>query len=94
VVGRVGRVAHAFIFSSPFRNCGCPVLAFFARAGTMQPNTALRLCLNPVAHVFIVPALCRVRKGRRTHSFVARKKTDIEKPGHPPTRPPALGFVS
>jgi hypothetical protein len=67
VVGRVGRVAHAFIFSSPFRNCGCPVLAFFARAGTMQPNTALRLCLNPVAHVFIVPALCRVRKGRGTH---------------------------
>ena len=25
------------LFSFPFRNCGCPVLAFFARAGAMLP---------------------------------------------------------
>ncbi|MGA8761414.1 MAG: transposase, partial [Candidatus Sulfotelmatobacter sp.] len=34
-----GRVAHPPLSVStfPFRNCGCPVLAFFARAGTMLP---------------------------------------------------------
>jgi len=26
-----------FVFCLPFRNCGCPALAFFARAGTMLP---------------------------------------------------------
>jgi len=27
----------ASFFPFPFRNCGCPALAFFARAGTMLP---------------------------------------------------------
>src|SRR5580692_4157159 len=31
-------------FPIPFRNCGCPVLAFFARAGTMLPVPWGLLC--------------------------------------------------
>ena len=47
----------------------------------MLPTQLLWLC-NPVAHVFQVPALCKVRKGRGTHYvFGASEVTSL---GHPP----------
>src|SRR3954452_10103084 len=40
-----GRVARSFgDVCFPFRNCGCPALAFFARAGTVPPLTWDLLC--------------------------------------------------
>lgn len=53
--------------SSPFRNCGCPVLAFFARAGTMLPvlwvsyaqwTASYLRCPSPALyHLLVLPAL-------------------------------------
>jgi putative transposase len=37
-LAQLWRAARPLIcFSLPFQNCGCPVLAFFARAGAMLP---------------------------------------------------------
>ena len=51
------------VFASSFENVGCPVLAFFARAGTM-----LREGKKSYGAGLIVPALRKVREGRGTHS--------------------------
>ena len=43
---------QSIVSSFPLRNCGCPVLAFFARAGTMRPIHELLcppVCIAPTA---------------------------------------------
>ena len=50
----------------------CPILAFFARVGTMLPTRRFSpLHLNPVVHTFVVPALRKVREGLGTHDVAA-----------------------
>ena len=60
---------------------GCPVLAFFARAGNDAADTTFVAC-NPVAHAFQVPALCKVRKGRGTHYVFGA--SEVKSLGYPP----------
>ncbi len=62
---RVARPFHDFSF--PIRNCGCPALAFFARAGTMLPIACachayrsaphLRRSSPALYHLFLLSAL-------------------------------------
>jgi hypothetical protein len=42
----------AFRFAFPFRNCGCPVLALFARAGTMPPILWVGYAQRPASHLW------------------------------------------
>jgi len=45
---------------------GAPSLRFLQGRVVMLPARPLSFCTNPVAHVFVVPALCKLRKGRGT----------------------------
>ena len=49
---------------------GAPSLRFLQGRVVMPPARPLSFCTNPVAHVFVVPALCKLRKGRGTLCFV------------------------
>jgi hypothetical protein len=68
--------------SFALRDRGCPVLAFFARAGTMLPTPFLFLRHKPAALCVAVPALRKVREGRGTHCI--GEASEIKSLGHPP----------
>jgi hypothetical protein len=61
---------------------GAPSLRFLQGRVVMLPARPLSFCTNPVAHVFVVPALCKLRKGRGTLCIVC--SSEIKSLGHPP----------
>jgi hypothetical protein len=63
---------------------GCPVLAFFARAGSDAADTTFVRMHKPIAYAFVVPALCKLRKGRGTLRLVFT--SEIKSPGDAPAR--------
>jgi len=67
-------------------HCGCRVLAVLARAGTMLLTHRFVSTQNPVAHVFVVPALRKDREeaGRPRCGYVDEWR--FNRPGHRPGR--------
>jgi hypothetical protein len=61
---------------------GAPSLRFLQGRVAMLPTRLLSFCTNPVAYAFVVPALCKLRKGRGTLCFVCA--SEIKSLGHPP----------
>jgi hypothetical protein len=48
----------------------------------MLPTQLLSFSTDPVAYAFVVPALCKQRKGRGTLCFVGA--SEVKSLGHPP----------
>ena len=64
---------------------GAPSLRFLQGRVVMLPARPLSLCTNPVAHAFVVPALCKLRKGRGTLGIqVHPQRTADSSPGFQP----------
>jgi len=63
-----GGPAFEVILAVPFRNAGCPVLAFYARAGAMLPVrwllSCLADCIAPMALITCTLSLARATGGR------------------------------
>ena len=78
--GRVARPSYV-LFSFPFRNCGCPALAIFARAGTMllvawachaqRPASYVRRSSPALYHCLVLSAIAfaELRAGAGPVSF-------------------------
>jgi hypothetical protein len=60
---------------------GAPSLRFSQGRVAMLPTRLLSFCTDPVAHAVVVPALCKLRKGRGTLCFACPR---YHKLGHPP----------
>ena len=61
---------------------GAPSLRFLQGRVAMLPTQRLSFCTNLVAYAVVVPALCRLRKGRGTLRLVCA--SEFKSLGHPP----------
>ena len=62
---------------------GAPSLRFLQGRVAMLPTRLFVLLHKPIAYAFVVPALCKLRKGRGTLGFVCA--SEFKGLGHPPS---------
>jgi hypothetical protein len=78
-----GRPAFLMMFLCAIYAEGAPSLRFLQGRVVMLPTRPLSFRTNPVAYAFVVPALCKLRKGRGTLRFVCA--SEIKSLGHQPS---------